>query len=312
MDNINAIETIRERDIDLLIMEEVFSSELFRNNLLNKFYLKAKNYTFWGCWHSIMDNELGETDVLVGFKDSNDKRIVIMLENKIDVSFQPMQPERYLKRGKKGISDGLWDEFYLCLTAPQAYINNVNKKEFKYFLPYEEILELIKQNDLEENRTSFKLYMLETAIDKKKRGYSFSIDEDVTKFWQDYYKIIESNYPNLKSRTPSAKPNKADWYHFRSPILNSPFSIIHKWQVGYVDLQIAGIVEKLDILENTLALPEDAELVKTGKSLSIRKVCPELNRFKPLEEQYQKVIDGLNKVEELVKFYENNKETILI
>ena len=314
MDSIKFIETVRERDIDLLIMEEVFCSELFRNSLLEKFNLKADCYTFWGCWHSIMDNELGETDILVGFKDSSNNRTVIMIENKIDVSFQHMQAERYLKRGQKGVENGLWDNFHICLTAPQLYINGVDKKQFKqfkHFISYEEILEIIKQSNLSENRNSFKINMLETAIDKKKRGYSFLIDEVVTNFWQNYYKVIELNYPSLKSKKPSVKPSKSDWYHFRNPILERPFSIIHKWKFGCVDLQIEGFAIKLDDIEKALVLPKDTELIKTGKSLSIRKKCLPINKFESFESQYENILLSLSKVQELLDIYNKYKNDIL-
>ncbi|MCV6599594.1 MAG: hypothetical protein OIF36_03850 [Alphaproteobacteria bacterium] len=311
MENVNFIETVRERDMDLLIMEEIFSSEEFRTFLLSKFDLSSDNVNFWGCWHSVMDNELGETDVLVGFKTLESKRIVIMLENKIDVSFQPMQPERYVFRGEKGIKDGLWDEFHLCITAPDLYIQNVDRTKFPISLSYEEIIDTLKGYSANDDRISFKINMLETAIDKKKRGYSFITNTTVSEFWQRYYDLIEEEYPKLANKRPANKPTQSDWYYFRKPIMELPFAIVHKWEFGFIDLQIRGYADKFKAVEEIVTLPNDAMLVKTGKSLNIRKRCSSINKLESFDEQKDLVKEALDKVEELVLIYKEYRDCIL-
>ena len=51
-----------------------------------------------------MDQEDGESDITVILSNEINK-IALLIEDKIDAHAMPMQPERYIKRGKKGIEN---------------------------------------------------------------------------------------------------------------------------------------------------------------------------------------------------------------
>ena len=71
----NPFRFLRERDIDLLLVEEFYSSESFRNwfieNTIGTWLCPSQ---FCGVWHSVMQNKTGESDLEVDFSDADGKR----------------------------------------------------------------------------------------------------------------------------------------------------------------------------------------------------------------------------------------------
>jgi hypothetical protein len=70
------------------------------------------------CALSVVD-QTGETDLLARFTDEGNNRGVILIENKIDASFQPTQPQRYRARANEIATNG--EAAYCVLIAPKQY-----------------------------------------------------------------------------------------------------------------------------------------------------------------------------------------------
>ena len=122
MKQINKLETVTERDIDLILLEEMNVSETFCQWLAEKASIPERSFESHGAWHSITDASLGESDLIM-IIESSDKSYALMIENKIDAQAMPNQGERYYKRGKLGIEEGKWDWFTTCIIAPKLYLN---------------------------------------------------------------------------------------------------------------------------------------------------------------------------------------------
>lgn len=86
MKEVIPIESIRERDIDLLLIEELTVNNEFLNWLINQWHLPNADKLI-GVWRSITDYGLGETDILIAYQ-SNINTIYIQIENKLDADFQ--------------------------------------------------------------------------------------------------------------------------------------------------------------------------------------------------------------------------------
>lgn len=174
------IEKVLERDIDLLIINKIIDNDKLLNLFLNK--INKSGYKIVGIEHSQMDKELGETDISI---------ILTNNMSKIDASFMNEQPIRYYKRGNKGISDGLYDEYYVFIVAPREYLNTHNEvKEYDNQISYEEIREVL--DDL------YSKALIDKAIEEKKNGYIVIENERVTNFWKNFYKYIRDNYTTIK------------------------------------------------------------------------------------------------------------------
>ncbi len=105
MKELNKIEAVSERDIDLLLLEEFNVSADFPRWFYQLCNPQAKNSTFCvGAWHSVTEPDLGESDLIAMYSDSH----AILIENKIDAVAQPNQAKRYHLRGERGIEKDLW------------------------------------------------------------------------------------------------------------------------------------------------------------------------------------------------------------
>lgn len=79
------IESLCERDIDLLVLEELHVSPSFRSWWLERVGVGQPLATeFKGAWHSVTDATLGESDLLLLVSAGNGKRCAVLTENKID------------------------------------------------------------------------------------------------------------------------------------------------------------------------------------------------------------------------------------
>jgi PD-(D/E)XK nuclease superfamily len=191
------IETILERDVDLILLEELNTSDSFTKwfvNLLELPELTEIN----GTWRSISDFGLGETDLLLSYK-SNEKTVLVLIENKLDANFQELQFERYQRRGELYKSDGKCSDYYSILVAPNQYSERQN--DFDKYITYEDLRDYF---ELEGNkRSSFKASLLQIAIEKLKRGYQPINSEAVQKFWQSYWKYKEETLPEFMMKKPT-------------------------------------------------------------------------------------------------------------
>ncbi len=297
MENVNKIESVTERDIDLLLLEELNVSDNFSSWVYSVVTDDTDSPQCKGAWHSISDAALGESDLVVIYENG----MAILIENKIDALAQPEQGMRYKARGEKGIQTGLWGSFITCIVAPSLYIQK--EKDTTVYdanLSYEEIANWFSSLDVANRRATYKSYLINEAIEKNRRGYTINPDERVTEFWLRYWELATQQYPELEMRKPSVKPANSDWPDFRPSIFKKRFSIVHKLKRGDVDLQIAGAADELEYIQNILS-EAGVEVVKAGKSAAIRIKVDSIDRFASFESQKNIVTSGLDAAIKLLK-----------
>ena len=255
------VEAIQERDIDLIILEELNVNNNFCEWIINEMNFPRLIENI-GAWRSISDFGLGETDILFSY-NSKDKRIYILIENKLGASFQDKQYERYIKRAENYIKNGDCDLAFVILTAPKMYCENQN--EFENFLTYEQIASRFEF--IGTKRSLFKGKLLNIASEKLRRGYKPVNSLPVQKFWHSYWKFKKENFPNLRMKKPGIVPANSDWPMLYDDNLNE-IVFYHKLAQGNVDATFKGfpIETEIKIKEN---LPNDAIFVKHNKSFSI-------------------------------------------
>lgn len=272
------IESIRERDIDLLILEELYANSGFEKIFLNA--IKKPDFTFAKAYRSITTAGLGETDIQVEFT-AQQKKLFILIENKVDAEFQDAQYERYMKRAELLSAPAV--ETSVILVAPKNYIDN--KSEFEFAISYEDILLWFKQK--QDARSWYKSEILRLAIEQERRGYQVVKDEIVTRFWKAYYEYIQVNLPELQMNDPKSKPTSSSFVYFNPKWLPVNTRFIHKMEKGYIDLELSGMANKYEELveKYTPLLIKDMELVITGKSVSFRLEADPISFDQSFEEQ---------------------------
>ena len=281
-DDINfKIEKVFERDVDLLLSQSFMNDDNFINIFLNK--IDCPECKVISVEHSVTDVD-GESDLRI-ILESNNQKIALFIEDKIDAIAMPNQFERYNTRAIKGKNDGLYDKYYIFMVAPQDYLNN-NQEAIKYpnNVSYEELEEYYKFNN------SYGYNIISSALERKKKGYSVIEDKNVTEFWRNYYDYVKTNYPKLRMyEVKGARGANANWPAFLPPIKG--VRIQHKSDRGYLDLEFARIANFYYEFSNVVneSLDEDMTIVRTGKSLSIRLLIPIMD----FKQDFFKQIDKL-------------------
>jgi hypothetical protein len=154
---------IREADVDLILLEEVYASEAFRNWLAGRVFELPPGCSMHGLWRSAMTGD-GESDLLIVLQDPEGRRHAALIENKIDAAFTLDQPERYTVRGQSGVSNGHWEVYRTCLVAPEQYQRGLSGR-FDVHITYEEIIDWLRSHP-EDPRHIFKAELLSIATKK--------------------------------------------------------------------------------------------------------------------------------------------------
>lgn len=297
MNKINKLGCVTERDIDLLILEELNVSEDFSSWFYSVIAGMKDAPKITGAWHSITDSVLGESDIVAIYEN----KTAILIENKIDAVAQPEQGARYKLRGSKGIKEKHWDKFVTCMIAPHLYLEKEkDSKVYDVVLSYECISDWFLLKSKSDKRSYYKSYIINEAIEQNRRGYTIIPDEKVTDFWAKYWILSINEYPDLEMKKPSVKPANADWPTFQPAFFRKFLTVIHKLERGYVDLQIQGASEKESKLFEYYSESE-VDVVRTGKSVSLRFNVVPIDRFSSFESQEHIVIESLSKARKLLK-----------
>lgn len=297
---IHKFRDILEHDMDMLILEEFACSAEFTKIFLNKIGVDDAKVLL--TWQSKTDAELGESDMTIVF-ERNDKKIALLIEDKIDAIAMPEQPARYVLRGNKGVTDGEYDTYYIFIVAPQEYLEkNEKAKEYPNCVSYEEIRDYFEK--LNDTRSSFKLAQINLAIEKQKNGYQVVKNALVTDFWNKYVEYKNQNFPKLNLIVNNdTKPTNGIWTYFRT--INKDMLIYHKSDKGYVDLTLNGKADKQEKIKIILTsivenyYEQGYEVVKTGKSCAIRIKVPVVNFSEPFETQKEFIAQAFSAVEKL-------------
>ena len=305
MENLNKILYTSERDIDLLLLEEINVNAEFSNWLYQESRGCSTTETKCvGAWHSVTHPQLGESDLVVKYDDDS----VILIENKIDAPAQPEQAARYKMRGERGIEETLWSEFVTIIIAPERYLeNNPEAKSYDSHISYEKIRNWFK--DEKSKRAIYRAQILNEAIEQNRRGYSPVADDRVTRFWLSYWEMARNQFPVLEMTQPGNKPANSDWPYFRPKVLGDKLEIVHKMAQGKVDLQIRDAAEKLDQIREFVDDPT-LEVVATGKSGSVRMVTAPVDRFGSFEAQKNEIVRALESAEKLLQIGKEIRNSI--
>lgn len=161
---------LSERDMDLLVIEEIMSSKPFRDWLVTKLYNNTRQLReFIGVFRCFELAPLGSVDILMLFKDVSGRKCAILVENKIDQPKQNLQAQRYFEFGEAGIQQGGWDEYLTCLFSPQAYFSTLEPSEyFSSYLSYEELCvwfqNAVMNHSITPDRAGYKIRFVQQAI----------------------------------------------------------------------------------------------------------------------------------------------------
>lgn len=330
---------LAERDMDLLVLEEMHSSAPFRNWLVGKLYNGARQIkSFLGAWRSPSNGALGSVDILFLFEETTGRRCAVLVENKIDQPKQDLQAQRYFEFGEKGVEENAWDEYLTCLFSPQAYFSKLEPSEyFSSYLSYEELEEWFADANVAEHgivveRGAYKRMLIRSAIEQgtgerhaetaepKKasssdyrifpggvfnlpKGYREAEDTILGKFWNDYASFAERTAAWLNMKKPTGSASEAGWVEFCPADFPRDIKIIHKMPQGVVDLSFA--MTPLALIQAPYQPYMDADMTfkDSGKAAIIRVIVPPIDPQRPFDGQEDAAAVALQKAVKLYGLY---------
>lgn len=259
-----------ERDIDLLLLEEFVASSEFRSWFLSQTGIEQKADLVEACRSVKTMN--GESDLDLTFQGSSGL-VKILIENKVDAAFQPNQPQRYAERAERYRVLGTYQEVLTVIMAPEVYFGDESSAfGFDARVAYEGALAWFEQTGIGA-RKDYKLAILRGAIDRGRLGWKLVPHRGVSDFWRAYWKLCEQIAPQLSMPVPKVEiPADSHFIGFRPAILSAGVSLWHKVAYGHVDLQFAGMGDKLAEMEQLYrsSLQPSMRIEKAAKSAVIR------------------------------------------
>lgn len=303
------LEAIRERDVDLLLVEEAHCSADFARFLFERAWpangpIRWTPGVQWSVRHSVshfdegitpgIDDALiarrGETDIEIAFivpVGPSAVRFGLLIENKIDANFTDLQPERYASRARRLVTEGRFDQVRTVLTAPQAYLGAGKAGKFDGHLPYESIREYFDRlcadgdDDQSGARFRYRSDFMSNAIGQYRREGVTVVHGGVSAFRRTYYERAIALYPWLGIRRPPETGQWAgdawmDFYDAFGPRPVVKGNIKHKCNHGKVDLHLSGWTKVRVQVEPALIplLEPGMELLDAHKSLAVSIAVP--------------------------------------
>ena len=319
-----------ERDIDLLLVEELRCSSGFRGAfvaVLARLTGRALNHRDGRVSHSRRRlHSRREIDILLEI-DGSSERFVVLIENKLDTSEQPQQAESYRTEALALLGDGAIALALTVLVCPEAYAAKgaLFAGKFDAVITYECIRSiLIEQAELESGELALRLQyradLLSQAILKSRRGYQAVPLAAVTNFTRKYVALMKDASiplppgPSMLKDAPSESktmifaPSALPTWEFLPQT-----RLVHQLREGNANICLYGWGDYFSYLASEIG-PSLANtpyrLVPTinkranGKAgLMIVADTPVVDNTAPFEEQRERIEVGLRVTVELARWF---------
>jgi len=276
-----AISAIIERDIDMLIIEELASSPQFLAWFVGHAGLSGEP-VLTSVAHSAI-TATGETDIELRL-DLSGETVYILLENKVDAPLQPRQADRYRERAQKNVREALCSRCLTGLVAPAKYLgDDPAELGFDFTVPYERLLDWYSSGPSVRDPRPFKVALIGCALDRGAVGWRLVPSERTTEFWSRYWELAASLAPELRMPRPGIKPETSGFIFFRPSALQKGTRLIHKIPYGHVDIQFDGRADEIDVIRTTYAafLEPGMSIQKASKSAVLRIEVPAIDMSAP-------------------------------
>lgn len=276
---------ICERDIDLLLLEELSVNPAFAARLITHVTSSAPSQVT--SVRKSVTQSSGESDLEVTWHDAAGQVGRLLIENKVDASFQRDQAGRYRQRAQAYVKGGACAAAWTLIIAPASYFApEAGGHGFDVAVSYETVQEWFAESDLG-HRGAYKRAVLAAAIAKSSLGYNPIQDDTVSRFWRDYWEASVAEAPSLGMAEPGPKPAGSTWIYFMPGGLPREVWLLHKVTAGAVELTLGGLGDRVGEVRALLlpVLEADMRVERTGKSTSVRLAVSPMEMTRPLSDQ---------------------------
>ena len=288
--------TVTERDVDMLLMEEFHTNDDFVVWFCGQ--LGLDRVSFAGAWHSVSDTD-GETDLLLRVLH-NEKRIGVLIENKVSAPEQDLQAERYHLRGIRSREEGKLDGYLTVMCAPKRYLDSLSPdSSYQHRIAYERIAEWFGKID--GRRAAWRHQVMLDAIEQERRGYIMVVNATTTAFHGEYWQHLRNRHPRIQMARPDKRGSKSNWIIMKGIDFPKGVHIHHKFDQQVIELGFNNH-SVADILAAKSDWPEDIAIVQKGKTASVAIRVPAIEMKLGVPAQITQIEEALKTVYRLMPF----------
>lgn len=204
-----------ERDIDLLLVEELYASPAFVQWMAGRAGIKGSVGSSTVLHSKRRTRSRREIDIFVDLKIAGAGGCALLIENKLDASEQPDQAESYREELHR-IADN-YPGAAMLIVCPQAYARQHPgfTGKFDAAVTYEEVADyfdrLVNTSAGEAAaRARFRRDILDQAVNKHRRGYTPIPNEVVGDFNARYVALLARIAPQIRPGKSMLKPANPD------------------------------------------------------------------------------------------------------
>ena len=190
-----------ERDIDLLLVEEIYSSPTFVAWVCGKAGLTGHVASSTVLHSKRRTRSRREIDIFVDVGMTSGAKAALLIENKLDASEQPDQAESY-REEIAALSDRFAQRAIL-LVCPVSYSDGHRQfaGKFDAVVSYEELASYFRSRSLrvgeDSARMRFRAELLDQAVLKSRRGYTPVPNEVIGGFNAQYVTLLRKIAPDI-------------------------------------------------------------------------------------------------------------------
>lgn len=302
-----------ERDLDLLLMEELVASPALRVWFARLADLGELKEGSPAEVHRSVTHSTGESDLEVFVTLADGRRAGMLIENKIDAGLQRRQSERYRDRAAARLAEGKCSIARTVIVAPAQYFgSSEDALGFDATTTYESIDEWFREFGATGDRAIYKRALLAAAVEKSSLGYQRIADQAMTDLWRFIWELAQVEAPELNMREPIGRPAGSTFVFFSPDGFPASRGLVYKFRHGNVDIVFPRWGARLTELRTHLGpvLPEGGKLERASKAAVIRVKVPPVDVSWGSEAQRPALIEGLRQSSALLRWYRANRLVI--
>lgn len=299
-----AVERKYERDIDLLLAEELSVNAAFADWLKEMTQIAGTPARVVDVFVS-KSNSLGESDLIAIYEMEDSRRFALMIEDKVDAPLQPRQAERYRMRAEQEVKLGTCASYAVLLCAPRNYLEQCDGiSGFDGSVAFETIAAFLSEGK-PTPRDLYRASFLEAAATRRVNIWVRDPDDQTDEFWDAAYKMATSEFPILEMK-PLKVSKGCNWITFRPrdiPTQPRQVYVSAKGERGQIDLTFGGVTaHRFHELVSDLLEP-DMTVHQTSASTAVRLEVGGFQISDGVKAGMPRVRAAFEACERLIRFY---------
>lgn len=306
--------TLYERDIDLVILDLLHSSDAFRKRLLSVVLDEpglAAESRFEGAWHSVLDEKGHESDLEAAWWSPKYGHITLLIEDKINAPCQPDQALRYKERAKAYSEGDRADIARTLLIAPETY-PHLHKKDVAPFDAHVS-LEAIAEwccTSTAGNRSEYLQKMIAHALRRWNRSTAPGGDRRRGTQFPEIYSVLRQELARTSPRLHISNSPQAQngWAYLQADRRGTGVLMRYRFLDHWAELILSRKSHEESAVRELLKarpLPR-AEIAPRGKSeIAVWIPTPELDVEAGAESQRDQIRSAVQTLEALQAWYED-------